>query len=140
MVPCEPLDEATHLWSNQGAFANSLSPLLTSAGASSHVKKFSACSHATTVSWCCHKTEVLRGAANRAGLPTSANCHGLRHFYASQFGESVKTVQVRLGHASASETLDTYSYLWPDSEDCGRRAIDEVLNRDGADISRTSEA
>ena len=116
MVPCEPLDEATHLWSNQGAFANSLSPLLTSAGASSHVKKFS------------------------AGLPTSANCHGLRHFYASQFGESVKTVQVRLGHASTSETLDTYSYLWPDSEDCGRRAIDEVLNRDGADISRTSEA
>jgi site-specific recombinase XerD len=53
-----------------------------------------------------------------------------RHYYASlliRHGESVKVVQARLGHASASETLDTYSHLWPDSEDRTRRAVDEVL-------------
>jgi hypothetical protein len=42
-------------------------------------------------------------------------------------GESVKTVQARLGHASASETLDTNAYLWPDSEDRTRVAVDSVL-------------
>jgi hypothetical protein len=42
-------------------------------------------------------------------------------------GESVKTVQARLGRASAAETLDTYSHLWPDSEDRTREAVDAVL-------------
>ena len=36
----------------------------------------------------------------------------------------MKTVQSRLGHASAVETLDTYSHLWPDSDDRTRDAID----------------
>jgi integrase len=56
--------------------------------------------------------------------------HALRHYYASlliRHGESVKVVQARLGHASASETLDTYSHLWPDSEDRTRSAVDFVL-------------
>jgi hypothetical protein len=42
--------------------------------------------------------------------------HDLRHFYASlliRHGASVKTVQARLGHKSATETLDTYGHLWP---------------------------
>jgi integrase len=43
-------------------------------------------------------------------------------------GESVKVVQKRLGHKSAVETLDTYSHLWPDSEDRTREAIDAVLS------------
>ena len=63
----------------------------------------------------------------------------LRHFYASlliRHGESVKTVQARLGHASASETLDTYSHLWPDSDDRTRAAVDAVLS---ADHVRTEE-
>jgi integrase len=54
----------------------------------------------------------------------------LGHFYASlliRHGESVKTVQARLGHASATETLDTYGHLWPDSEDRTRQAVDLVL-------------
>jgi integrase len=38
-------------------------------------------------------------------------------------------VQKRLGHKSAVETLDTYSHLWPDSEDRTREAVDEVLGR-----------
>ena len=42
-------------------------------------------------------------------------------------GASVKTVQERFGHASAVETLDTYSQPWPDSDertrDGGRGAV-----------------
>lgn len=30
-------------------------------------------------------------------------------------------------HASAAETLDTYSHLWPDSDDRTRAAVDSVL-------------
>jgi integrase len=65
--------------------------------------------------------------------------HDLRHYYASlliRHGESVKVVQSRLGHASASETLDTYSHLWPDSDDRTRTAVDSVLS---ADSVRTEE-
>lgn len=65
--------------------------------------------------------------------------HGLRHYYASlliRHGESVKTVQERLGHKSATETLDTYSHLWPDSDDRTREAVDLVLGG-SADSPRT---
>jgi hypothetical protein len=41
--------------------------------------------------------------------------------------------QSRLGHASVAETLDTYSHLWPDSDDRTRAAVDSVL---GAAVSR----
>ncbi|CUR54549.1 hypothetical protein NOCA2190006 [metagenome] len=54
-------------------------------------------------------------------------------------GESVKTVQARRGHASATETLDTYSHLWPDSEDRTRDAVDSVL-LDLADHLRTNRS
>ena len=46
----------------------------------------------------------------------------------------MKTVQARLGHASATETLDTYSHLWPDSDDRTRDAVDAVLGADGSRI------
>ena len=62
-----------------------------------------------------------------AQLPEWATFHDLRHFYASLLiarGCSVKAVQQRLGHQSAMETLDTYSHLWPDSDDETRAAID----------------
>ncbi len=54
-------------------------------------------------------------------------------------GESVKVVQARLGHATAAETLDTYSHLWPDSEDRTREAIDAVLGVP-AEFLRTDDA
>ena len=66
----------------------------------------------------------------RAGPPAGVGFHDLRHFYASlliRHGESVKTVQLRLWHASAVETLNTYSHLWPDSDDRTREAVDLVL-------------
>ena len=43
-----------------------------------------------------------------------------------QHGESVK-VEARTGHASASETLDTYAHLWPDPEDRTRVPVDTPL-------------
>ena len=80
-----------------------------------------------------------RAAVETAGLPAGTGFHALRHYYASlliRHGESVKTVQARLGHASAVETLDTYSHLWPDSDDRTRDAIDSVLGST-ADALRT---
>lgn len=65
-----------------------------------------------------------------SGTDSKVTMHSLRHFYASlliRHGESVKVVQSRLGHATAAETLDTYSHLWPDSEDRTRDAVDAVL-------------
>lgn len=62
--------------------------------------------------------------------PAGTGMHDLRHYYASlliRHGESVKTVQRRLGHATAAETLDTYAHLWPDSDDRTREAIDSVF-------------
>ena len=74
--------------------------------------------------------EVWHRSIADAGLPPGPHFHDLRHYYASlliRHGESVKVVQARLGHASATETLDTYAHLWPDSEDRTRQAIDSVL-------------
>ncbi len=65
-----------------------------------------------------------------SGTDNKVTMHSLRHFYASlliRHGESVKVVQSRLGHATAAETLDTYSHLWPDSEDRTRDAVEAVL-------------
>lgn len=82
--------------------------------------------------------KVWRPAVEKAGLP-GVTFHALRHFYASlliRHGESVVTVQARLGHASATETLDTYSHLWPDSDERTREAVDLVLGAP-ADSLRT---
>ncbi len=75
--------------------------------------------------------EMWRNAVRRAGLTRMVHFHDLRHFYASlliHHGESVKVVQARLGHASVTETLDTYAHLWPDNGDRTRAAINEVLS------------
>jgi integrase len=77
--------------------------------------------------------DVWRAAVKAAGAPLGTGIHQLRHYYASlliRHGESVKVVQARLGHASASQTLDTYSHLWPDSDDRTRTAVDSVLSAD----------
>lgn len=72
---------------------------------------------------------VWRPARLRAGLP-EVTIHDLRHFYASALirgGLSVKAVSERLGHASASVTLNVYAHLWPDDEDRTRQAIDDLF-------------
>jgi integrase len=68
-----------------------------------------------------------------AGAPSvepGARLHDLRHYFASLLisqGASVKAVQHALGHASASETLETYSHLWPDDGERVRAAVSGVL-------------
>lgn len=77
-------------------------------------------------------SRVWAGAVKRSEIKGEFTFHALRHYYASlliHHGESVKTVQARLGHASASETLNTYAHLWPDAEDRTRRAVDDVMLR-----------
>ena len=62
--------------------------------------------------------------------PAANGMHDLRHYYASlllRHDESVKVVQRRLGHATATETLDTYSHLRPDSDDRTYEALDAIL-------------
>lgn len=71
-------------------------------------------------------SRIWRTATTGAGLP-GVRFHQLRHFYASALiraGESVKTVQAALGHASAVETLQIYVGLWPDNDQRTRAAID----------------
>jgi integrase len=82
--------------------------------------------------------EVWRTAVAQAGSP-GVVFHSLRHYYASlliRHGESVKTVQDRLGHGSADETLRTYAHMWPDADDRTRAAVDLVLGAP-ADSLRT---
>ncbi len=79
---------------------------------------------------CTRFSDPWRKAVNAANAPKGTGFHSLRHYYASlliRHGESVKVVQARLGHASAAETLDRYSHLWPDSEDQTREAVNAVL-------------
>jgi integrase len=86
-------------------------------------------------------SDVWRPAAKAAGLEPGTGFHALRHYYASALihhGESVKVVQSRLGHATAAETLDTYSHLWPDSEDRTRAAVELAL-RAREDSVRTAD-
>jgi integrase len=74
--------------------------------------------------------DMWHRATKKAGLPLSVTFHDLRHFYASLLiaeGCSIKTVQGRLGHESAIQTLDIYGHLWPDSEDETRNAVDNVF-------------
>ena len=81
---------------------------------------------------------VWQPLRRRAGLPT-ARFHDLRHFTASaliRYGESVKTVAAILGHADETETLRTYSHLWPDADIRTRAAVDAVFSA-CADSSRT---
>lgn len=76
-------------------------------------------------------SDTFRRAARHADLPPEARgWHACRHFYSSALihgGLSVRAVQARLGHASASETLDTYAHLWPETEDDTRKAIEVAL-------------
>ena len=68
-------------------------------------------------------------AARKAGFPTGSGLHSCRHLYASaliRFGESAKTVQHLMGHSSPMVTLETYTHLWPDSDDRARQAVESA--------------
>lgn len=74
------------------------------------------------------RARVRVAASHR--LNSGFRFHDLRHYYASLLiaeGADVKIVQARLRHKSAKTTLDTYGYLWPDSDDSTRAAIEGVI-------------
>ena len=61
---------------------------------------------------------------------TRDTVYDLRHFYASALivgNVHPKVVQARLGHATLSETMDTYAHLFHDTEDLGSLAVDKAL-------------
>lgn len=86
-------------------------------------------------------SKVWRPAVKATGLREGTRLHDIRHYYASlliRHGESVKTVQKRLGHATAQETLDTYGHLWPDSDDHTRSiAALALLDTSADDVGTT---
>jgi hypothetical protein len=49
-------------------------------------------------------------------------------------------IQVRLGHATITETMDTYGHLFPDAEDLGRGAIDAIFAATPAEQGRNEES
>jgi len=83
-----------------------------------------------------------RAAVKAAGLPVGTRFHDLRHFYASAMiaaNLDPKVIQARLGHATVAETMDTYGHLFPDSEDLGRGAVDDMLARALAETGTEQE-
>lgn len=54
----------------------------------------------------------------------------LRHTYASgPIAQNIhpEVIQARLGHASITETMDTYGHLFPDSDEITSTALDEIF-------------
>jgi integrase len=84
---------------------------------------------------------AIRSArAKVPGLPPDFRYHDLRHYFASLLivsGSDVKVVQVRLRHATAKTTLDTYGHLWTGTDDSTRAAIEAVMAA-RADYLRTA--
>jgi integrase len=76
-------------------------------------------------------------------LPKGTRFHDLRHFYASMLiaaNLNPKVIQARLGHATITETMDTYGHLFPDAEDLGRGAIDATFAAAAAEQGRNQQA
>jgi integrase len=70
---------------------------------------------------------IWRKAADEAGIPKGIGAHCLRHYYASALiakGKSVKAVQLAMGHANPTITLNTYAGLWPEETGSTRSIID----------------
>jgi integrase len=74
-------------------------------------------------------TVVKAGLVNAEGKPKYTGMHCLRHFYASWCIDRKlppKVIQERMGHATISETFDTYGHLFPKSEDAKEIAEAEL--------------
>jgi integrase len=80
---------------------------------------------------------VWKPAIRRVGLPEHTTFHDLRHTFASLViarGATPKEVQSWMGHATISETFDTYGHLFPSAADNARRFIDHAF----AEVSKLS--
>jgi integrase len=71
-------------------------------------------------------SRAFKRACRRAGIDDSHTLHDLRHTCASIMinqNENIKTVQRQMRHATATETLDTYSHMWSEQ---GHEAVEAV--------------
>ncbi|WP_309115956.1 site-specific integrase [Saccharothrix sp.] len=77
----------------------------------------------------------------QAGLPVGTyTTTSLRHFFATALiyaGKNVKTVQMAMGHAKPTITLETYLGYWPDDERNGTRAVIDAAFTALSGASRT---
>ncbi len=76
-------------------------------------------------------------------LPAGTRFHDLRHFYASALiaaNLNPKIIQTRLGHATITETMDTYGHLFVDADDQGRTAVDQAISPVFAELDRNRRA
>ena len=74
-------------------------------------------------------TVVKAGLVDAEGKPKYTGMHCLRHFYASWCIDRKlppKVIQERMGHATISETFDTYGHLFPKAEDAAEIAEAEM--------------
>jgi integrase len=81
---------------------------------------------------------VWKPAVRAVGLPSDTTFHDLRHTYASTMlarAVPISDVSKWLGHASITETVDTYGHLLPDADHRARAAIDAAF---GAEFVLTS--
>ena len=68
-----------------------------------------------------------------AGLSTDITVHSLRHTFATRLlerGESLKTVQVLLGHADISTTGNTYAHVMPEVKVAAAINMNGLLKKD----------
>jgi integrase len=71
----------------------------------------------------------FKSTIEAAGLP-ELTVHGIRHSHASLLlasGVNPKVVQERLGHASISLTLDTYSHVIPSLQEEAAQKLDKIM-------------
>ena len=76
-------------------------------------------------------TWAFRHLLKSSGLPR-VRLHDLRHGHATHLllkGVHPKVVQERLGHASITLTLDTYSHVLPSMQDDAAAIIDGVMRK-----------
>jgi len=72
---------------------------------------------------------VFKPALERAGLDTKVRIHDLRHTavaLAVAAGAHPKAIQVRMGHASISVTLDRYGGLFPEQDEVIAAGLDDL--------------
>jgi integrase len=76
------------------------------------------------------KRRHFRPILERAKLPQSFRLYDLRHSCATLLlaaGEHPKVVSERLGHASVTLTLDTYSHVLPTMQEAASQKLEKML-------------
>ena len=74
---------------------------------------------------------LFRIASRPVGLKAGEGMHQLRHTFVStciSLGVNIKDIQTYVGHASITETMDTYGHLFPDSVDKVNAQLDTYAN------------